>query len=175
MAALPTRLGHSLITLLRSLRRDQQLIFELSSSGTSPKLFFTEVTNAIKCCAPGLWATRPSKMRYSTQFTRFTRTFLSPKLVAISRSRSVPVSTFYTSPRMASTLPKTPIFTALSKHSPESLAIIHSVSERTFCYGSLLHDVAAIKDKITELAGGRDLKGERIAFLAENGYDYVGE
>lgn len=76
---------------------------------------------------------------------------------------------------MASTLPKTPIFTALSKHSPESLAIIHSVSERTFCYGSLLHDVAAIKDKITELAGGRDLKGERIAFLAENGYDYVGE
>ncbi|KIX95911.1 uncharacterized protein Z520_08166 [Fonsecaea multimorphosa CBS 102226] len=74
---------------------------------------------------------------------------------------------------MASTLPCSPIFAAIAKHDPKSPAIIHSASDRTFCYGSLLHDVAAAKDNLTALAGGRSLVGERIAFLAENGYDYV--
>ncbi|RMD43937.1 hypothetical protein DV735_g1211, partial [Chaetothyriales sp. CBS 134920] len=74
---------------------------------------------------------------------------------------------------MASTLPSTPIFDAISKHDPKSLAIVHSASERSFSYGSLLHDVAAAKDKLTALAGGKPLQGQRIAFLAENGYDYV--
>lgn len=75
---------------------------------------------------------------------------------------------------MASTLPSTPIFNAIAKHDPASRAIIHGGSNRSFCYGSLLHDVAAAKDNLTSLAGGRSLRGERIAFLAENGYDYVG-
>ncbi|RMZ78205.1 hypothetical protein DV738_g4044, partial [Chaetothyriales sp. CBS 135597] len=74
---------------------------------------------------------------------------------------------------MASTLPSTPIFDAISKHDPKSLAIVHSASERSFSYGSLLHDVAAAKDQLTALAEGKPLQGERIAFLAENGYDYV--
>ncbi|RMZ91072.1 hypothetical protein DV736_g1720, partial [Chaetothyriales sp. CBS 134916] len=74
---------------------------------------------------------------------------------------------------MASTLPSTPIFDAISKHDPKSLAIVHSASDRSFCYGSLLHDVAAAKDTLTSLAKGKSLQGERIAFLAENGYDYV--
>lgn len=76
--------------------------------------------------------------------------------------------------RMASTLPSTPIFNAIAKHDPQSLAIVHSGSDRCFCYGSLLHDVAAAKDNLTSLVQGRSLRGERIAFLAENGYDYVG-
>jgi hypothetical protein len=75
---------------------------------------------------------------------------------------------------MASTLPKTPIFNAIASHDPQSLAIIHSGSDRKFCYGSLLHDVAAAKDNLTIIAKGRSLAGERIAFLAENGYDYIG-
>ena len=74
---------------------------------------------------------------------------------------------------MASTLPRTPIFNAIAKHDPNSLAIIHSSSDRSFCYGSLLHDVAAAKDNLTEIVGGKSLQGERVAFLAENGYDYV--
>lgn len=76
--------------------------------------------------------------------------------------------------RMASTLPSSPIFESIARHDPKSPAIIHSASDRTFCYGSLLHDVAAAKDTLTALTNGKSLAGERIAFLAENGYDYVG-
>lgn len=75
---------------------------------------------------------------------------------------------------MASTLPKLPIFEAIAKHDPKTPAIIHSSSQRTFTYGSLLHDVAAAKDHLSEVTNGKSLRGERIAFLAENGYDYVG-
>lgn len=75
---------------------------------------------------------------------------------------------------MASTLPKLRIFEAIAKHDPTSPAIIHSSSKRTFTYGSLLHDVAAAKDHLSEVNSGKSLRGERIAFLAENGYDYVG-
>jgi malonyl-CoA/methylmalonyl-CoA synthetase len=75
---------------------------------------------------------------------------------------------------MASTLPKLPIFEAIAKHDPKTPAIIHSSSQRTFTYGSLLHDVAAAKDHLSEATNGKPLRGERIAFLAENGYDYVG-
>ncbi|KIV77887.1 hypothetical protein PV11_09665 [Exophiala sideris] len=75
--------------------------------------------------------------------------------------------------RMTSTLPSSPIFEAIAKHDPKSPAIIHSASNRCFCYGSLLHDVAAAKDTLAAMVNGRPLAGERIAFLAENGYDYV--
>ena len=86
----------------------------------------------------------------------------------------ISTSTLQSSLRMASTLPRSPIFDAIWKHNPKSLAIIHGGSDRSFCYGSLLHDVAAAKDALTGLANGNSLQGERIAFLAENGYDYVG-
>ncbi|KAI1613685.1 acyl-CoA synthetase [Exophiala viscosa] len=75
--------------------------------------------------------------------------------------------------RSASTLPSSPIFEAIAKYDPKSPAIIHSASNRSFCYGSLLHDVAAAKDNLTAMVNGRPLAGERVAFLAENGYDYV--
>jgi hypothetical protein len=76
--------------------------------------------------------------------------------------------------RKAHTMPDNPIFQAISKHDPKSVAIVHSESGRTFTYGSLLHDVAAAKDRLMQTANGKPLGGERIAFLAENGYDYVG-
>jgi malonyl-CoA/methylmalonyl-CoA synthetase len=75
---------------------------------------------------------------------------------------------------MASTLPKLPIFEAIAKHDPKTPAVIHSSSRRIFTYGSLLHDVAAVKDHLSDVTNGKSLRGERIAFLAENGYDYVG-
>jgi malonyl-CoA/methylmalonyl-CoA synthetase len=71
-------------------------------------------------------------------------------------------------------MPDNPIFRAIASHDPKSTAIIHSESGRKFTYGGLLHDVAAAKDLLSETASGTLLPGKRVAFLAENGYDYVG-
>ena len=76
--------------------------------------------------------------------------------------------------RMASTLPRLPIFEAIKKHDPQSTAVIHSLSGRRFTYGELVNDVAAAKDKLQRNTGGKSAEGERISFLVENGYDYVG-
>lgn len=76
--------------------------------------------------------------------------------------------------RMASTLPRFPIFDAISRHESRSTAVIHSVSGRTFTYGNLLHDVADAKEELRSAAGSMDLTGQRVAFLVENSYDYVG-
>lgn len=73
---------------------------------------------------------------------------------------------------MASTLPKIPIFEAVASHDPNSTAIIHSLSGRSFTYGELLNDIAAAKDKLARNTNGKATEGERIAFLVENGYDY---
>ena len=75
---------------------------------------------------------------------------------------------------MASTLPRLPIFEAIASHDPKSTAIIHSRSGRSFTYGELLHDVANGGDKIRKHAETAELAGQRIAFLVENSYDYVG-
>ncbi|KAF2110363.1 hypothetical protein BDV96DRAFT_615309 [Lophiotrema nucula] len=74
---------------------------------------------------------------------------------------------------MASTLPRLPIFEAIKKHDGKSTAVVHSLSERTFTYGELVNDVAAAKDKLQKNTNGKSAVGERIAFLVENGYDYV--
>lgn len=71
-------------------------------------------------------------------------------------------------------MPDNAIFQTILKHDPKSIAIIHSESGRKFTYGSLLYDVAIAKDRLLQTANGKPLEGERIAFLAENGYDYVG-
>jgi hypothetical protein len=76
--------------------------------------------------------------------------------------------------RMASTLPRMPIFEAIASHNLRSTAIVHSPSGRSFSYGELAHDVAASVEDLKRHARGRSLDGERIAFLVENGYDYVG-
>ena len=74
---------------------------------------------------------------------------------------------------MASTLPRLPIFEAIAKHDPKSTAVVHSISGRKFTYGELLKDVADAKDNLVKENGG-SIEGERIAFLVENCYDYVG-
>jgi hypothetical protein len=76
--------------------------------------------------------------------------------------------------RMASTLPRLPVFEAIKKHDPQSTAVIHSLSGRRFTYGELVNDVAAAKDKLQRNTDGKSAEGERISFLVENGYDYVG-
>lgn len=73
-------------------------------------------------------------------------------------------------------LPRTPLFEAIKSHDPESSAVVHALSGRQFSYASLLKDVAIAKQRLANDAG-RDaeaLQGERIAFLVENSYDYVG-
>lgn len=50
---------------------------------------------------------------------------------------------------------------------------MHSQSQRKFTYGQLIADVAKAKKRLGEDAKG-DLNGERVAFLVENSYDYVG-
>lgn len=77
--------------------------------------------------------------------------------------------------RMASTLPKLPVFEAIARHDPDSTVVVHSNSGRTFKYGELLGDVCKARNRIYEKAGKTDMQGERIAFLVENSYDYVGK
>ncbi|KAF4549827.1 AMP-binding enzyme-like protein 5 [Elsinoe fawcettii] len=74
-----------------------------------------------------------------------------------------------------STLPRYPIFEALTKHDPESTAVVHSVSGRTYTYGQLVGDISSKAKQIAADAGRNEgeLKGERVALLIENGYDYV--
>lgn len=76
---------------------------------------------------------------------------------------------------LMSTLPRLPILEAVASHDPDSTAVVHSLSGRRFTYGELLGDVSRARDRLREAGGGRDLTGERIAFLIENSYDYVGE
>ena len=80
---------------------------------------------------------------------------------------------------MASTFPDLPIFRAIASHDPKSTAIVHSRSERTFTYGQLLKDVENAKITLCERlksasAEGESIGGQRVAFLIENSYDYVG-
>jgi malonyl-CoA/methylmalonyl-CoA synthetase len=75
---------------------------------------------------------------------------------------------------MASTLPKLPLFQAITRHDPNSTAIVHYPSGRNFTYGELVHDVADATEQLKGKAEGNSLPGQRIAFLVENGYDYVG-
>ncbi|KAI5371174.1 Putative AMP-dependent synthetase/ligase, AMP-binding enzyme domain, ANL domain-containing protein [Septoria linicola] len=72
-------------------------------------------------------------------------------------------------------LQKSAFTEAIQKHDPESAAVIHSLSGRTFKYGSLLHDVAARKEQLLQETGKNEdtIAGERVAFLVENSYDYA--
>lgn len=75
---------------------------------------------------------------------------------------------------MASTLPKLPVFEAIANHDPKATAVIHSKSGRRFTYGQLLKDVANARDDLRQSAAGQATDGQRVAFLVENSYDYVG-
>lgn len=78
--------------------------------------------------------------------------------------------------RLLSTLPNTPIFRALQEHDRGTLAVVHSASSRSFTYGNLIADVLRATEAHERKASraGIKLAGERIAFMAENSYDYVG-
>lgn len=75
---------------------------------------------------------------------------------------------------MAGAVPMLPLFEALASRSPQRLAVVHSASGQRFTYGGLLDDVTKASDDLRRHAGNRTMDGERIAFLVENGYDYVG-
>lgn len=79
--------------------------------------------------------------------------------------------------RLLATLPNIPIFRALTDHDPSTLAVSHSASARSFTYGNLVADVLRAKEDFEQKAAAKSngqLAGERVAFLAENSYDYVG-
>lgn len=75
---------------------------------------------------------------------------------------------------MIATLPRLPILEAVAAHDPASTAVVHALSGRRFAYGALLGDVARARDRLREATAGQSLVGERVAFLIENSYDYVG-
>ncbi|KAL2823480.1 AMP-binding enzyme [Aspergillus cavernicola] len=77
--------------------------------------------------------------------------------------------------RSLATLPNLPLFRALKDHDPSTLAVVHSPSLRSFTYGDLVADVLHAQDRLLQASKGRrdGLHGERVAFLAENSYDYV--
>lgn len=78
--------------------------------------------------------------------------------------------------RFVSTLPNLDLFRALKGHHAATPAVIHSGSGQTYSYGSLLGDVTRTKDLILQTRLNRPgvVRGQPIAFLADNGYDYVG-
>lgn len=75
---------------------------------------------------------------------------------------------------MATLLPRLPILTAIASHDPSSTAVVHA-SGRRFTYGGLLGDVGRARDRLRDARGGAAIDGERVAFLVENSYDYVGQ
>lgn len=76
---------------------------------------------------------------------------------------------------MASPLPNLAIFEAIASHEPRSTAIVHASSGRRFAYGELLRDVADASNKLLQsVTPDNNLDGQRVAFLTENSYDYVG-
>lgn len=75
-------------------------------------------------------------------------------------------------------LPRLALFEAVARHDADALAVVHSLSGRSFTYGRLLGDVRRARNRLLEARGkasGDDLDGERVALLVENSYDYVGE
>ena len=72
------------------------------------------------------------------------------------------------------TLPRLAVFEAIAAHNPHSTSVVHSVSGRRFGYGGLLNDVVDAKNNLEVAVAGTELTGQRIAFLVENSYDYVG-
>lgn len=73
-------------------------------------------------------------------------------------------------------LPPTPIFKALQTHNADSVAVLSAGASQSFTYGTLLNDVIEAKTRLLAKTGRTEdsIKDERIAFMVENSYDYVG-
>jgi hypothetical protein len=80
-----------------------------------------------------------------------------------------------TSAAMAA-LQRSAFFEAMRQHDPSSTAVVNNDSGVAFSYGSLLRDVSRAKERLLQETGKdeKSIAGERIAFMVENGYDYVG-
>ena len=81
-----------------------------------------------------------------------------------------------TSSAMAAALQRSAFFEAIRQHDPSSTAVVNFDSGVAFSYGSLLRDVSRAKERLLQETGKDEsgIAGERIAFMVENGYDYVG-
>jgi hypothetical protein len=81
-----------------------------------------------------------------------------------------------TSAAMAAALQRSAFFEAMRQHDPKSTAVVNNDSGAAFSYGSLLRDVSRAKERLLQETGKdeKSIAGERIAFMVENGYDYVG-
>jgi malonyl-CoA/methylmalonyl-CoA synthetase len=75
-------------------------------------------------------------------------------------------------------LPALPMFKELVKHAQlgRTAIVDYSVAadgSAIYSYAQLLSDVAKFRDDLARELGVEDLKAARVAFLAENGYNYV--
>lgn len=83
---------------------------------------------------------------------------------------------FSASRQAMAAIQRSAFFEAIRKHDPSSTAVVNYDSGVAFSYGSLLRDVSRAKEKLLKETGKDEssIAGERIAFMVENGYDYVG-
>jgi malonyl-CoA/methylmalonyl-CoA synthetase len=76
---------------------------------------------------------------------------------------------------MTSSLHRTPLLAALHKQDAASTAVVNA-SGASFSYGTLLYDIARARHDLLNSMGDKpNLAGERIGFLMENGYNFVGK
>lgn len=111
-------------------------------------------------------------------FAKYLKPPLSVCRLPLSCSRSFAPTRSFTFTQyfrmVSTTLPRKPIFGEMAKHDPKSIAVVQSEDGKSFTYGQLLKDVVASKQNMLEAAKVQKLDGERVAFMVENGYDYVG-
>lgn len=77
---------------------------------------------------------------------------------------------------MAISLQRSAFLEAIQKHEPSATAVVENDSGSSFSYSSLLQGVACAKELLLRKTARteRDISGERIAFMVENGFDYTG-
>ncbi|KAL8389034.1 hypothetical protein RB595_008842 [Gaeumannomyces hyphopodioides] len=76
---------------------------------------------------------------------------------------------------MSVSLQRSAFLEAIQQHEPSSVAVVESASGASFSYQALLQSVARAKEQLLLKTGRTDetISGERVAFLVENGFDYV--
>lgn len=77
---------------------------------------------------------------------------------------------------MSVSLQRSAFLEAIQRHEPSSVAVVENASGASFSYQTLLQSVARAKEQFLLKTGRTDetISGERVAFLVENGFDYVG-
>jgi len=76
---------------------------------------------------------------------------------------------------MAIKLPRSVFFEALRHHDKASTAIIDSASGESINFASLLQDISRFKHQLLQELDKVDISGERVVFIVENSYNYVGQ